>query len=236
MKERPILFSGPMVRAILEDRKTQTRRELKPRPPSGIPDGVYCDPYNGNFEHFTFWTKDNKMCLGLTGNAKIKGQKTCHWKCPYGVPGERLWVRETFSLECDREYVGQSKLPTDRPVQTIDIPNYEFYHIWPHYRSTDPYPDLCCEEDSCRQCKKNGSGPHWKPSIHMPRWASRITLEIVSVRVERLNDISMEDCRSEGADPIMEFTQFQNLWESINGPGAWEKNPFVWVVEFKRVS
>lgn len=241
VKERPILFSAEMVRAILDGRKTQTRRKVKPRPPSGAPDGVYCESYDGLF---TFFSEDGTPCTGLTGNVKIKGKKSCHWKCPYGVPGDRLWVRETFSLECYREYAYEEKLPTDRPVRTIGDPDIGEYHLWPHYRATDQEPDLCCEEDDCKQCENNGFGPHWKPSIHMPRWASRITLEIVNVKVERLHDISEEEAKAEGgslhhpdvACEVGPITSFKLLWESINGPSSWAKNPWVWVVEFKRVS
>ncbi len=218
MKERPILFSGEMVRAILDGRKTQTRRKMKPRPPSGVPEGVYCDPYNGNFEHFTFWTQDDKMCNGLIGNVKIKGNPTCHWKCPYGVPGDRLWVRETW-----RE-------PEDHEGFEGGVVIY-----------------AASEMDAAVK---------WKPSIHMPRYASRITLEIVNVKVERLHDIGADDCRQEGIEPpvmtgchgsataedIKKLLDigwrwaYQHVWNNINRPGSWEKNPWVWVVEFKRIS
>jgi hypothetical protein len=229
MKERPILFSGSMVRAILDGRKTQTRRKMKPRPPSGVPDGVYCDPYNGNFEHFTFWTVEDRMCNGLTGNVKIKGKMTCHWKCPYGVPGDRLWVRESFGEDQSHGII--------------------FYRA--------DFPQTINDDGDIKTIQPEEF--KWSPSIHMPRWASRIILEIVNVRVERLNYISEEDAKAEGVNRSILSSQhlinescrfaqlagsqiataqyqFAALWNSIYRPGSWEKNPWVWVVEFKRIA
>ena len=212
MKERPILFSGEMVRAILDGRKTQTRRKMKPRPPSGAPDRVTCLPLDGDIEYFLFRAQDGTVCHGLTGNVKIKGKNTCHWKCPYGFIGDRLWVRETFRV-CG----GTEKYPDYRATTCVPSPN-----------------------------------DNWIPSIHMSRKYSRITLEIVNVRVERLHDISEEDAKAEGASKLVRIDQnlvrgsamdvqgshhngFEYLWSSINRPGSWEKNPWVWVVEFKRI-
>lgn len=186
MKERPILFSAPMVRAILEGRKTMTRRVIKPQPEireiSGLtvyPVDVYKPTYS----------------LSQILN-----------KCPYGQPGDNLWVRETFNADwCD--------------------------HVI--YRA----------DGGSAVAAGYAEEPKWKPSIFMPRCASRINLEITNVRVERLNDISEEDARAEGAElscgemrqdyPNYKRT-FKRLWESINGTGAWEANPFVWVIEFKK--
>lgn len=195
MKERPIIFNSEMVRAILYGRKTQTRRIVKPQP-IGIPDGAYCDPYNKNCEHFTFWTKDNKMCLPL-GNVKIKGKETAHWKCPYGHPGDRLWVRETFSTSTKGWIYKADGHDLSRALST-----------------------------------------RWKPSIHMPRWASRITLEITNVRVERLQNISEEDARAEGwisKTLCSPYTWYRDLWKSVYGEESWNSNPWIWVIEFKRV-
>jgi len=185
MKERPILFSGPMVRAILEGRKTQTRRVVKPQPG--------CDPRD-----------DEHLDMG---------------RCPYGQPGDRLWVREAWHTdERDLEYARakHEDAMSDSPI---------------YYRA-DPEND--------------NAGCTWRPSIHMPRWASRITLEITRVRVERLQEISEKDAIAEGADPYLHPVHpgreglrhvdgFRSLWESINGPGSWDANPWVWVIEFKRV-
>ena len=180
MKERPILFSGEMVRAILDDRKTMTRRVVKPQPEQDTD----C-PYH--------------IGTGIERKARI---------CPYGKPGDRLWVRETF---CDRNNNGEQ--------------------IKPLYRSDG-------------QEYQDGDGrlfePKWKPSIFMPRWASRITLEITNVRVERLQDISNKDIESEGACGracVTHRLTFKQLWDSINSKRgySWESNPWVWVVEFERI-
>lgn len=219
MKERPIIFNSEMVRAVLDGRKTQTRRIVKPQP-IGIPDCAYCDPYNKNYDHFTFWTKDNKMCLPL-GNIKIKGKETAHWRCPYGQPGDRLWVRERFHARPDK-----------RVFYGVDYPGVESRLLF-----------------------------KWKPSIHMPRWASRITLEITNVRVERLQEISQRDAEDEGCTlPCLNcgYTRkdmaihmdhklcsgdgpgdaiflFKTLWVSIYSEESWNSDPWVWVIEFKRV-
>lgn len=181
MKERPILFSAPMVRAILEGRKTQTRRVVKPPK----------------------WSDADEIFF--IGNDSIAVPDDDHADyfiaCPYGQPGDRLWVRETFADEAGgtRRFLGE--------------------HIF--YRADDWQPLV----------------DRWTPSIHMPRWASRITLEVTAVSVERLQDISESDCCAEGCgSPItrdLKKPQFMALWESINGPDSWDANPWVWVVEFK---
>jgi hypothetical protein len=202
VKERPILFSGPMVRAILEGRKTQTRRIIKPQPTVIAGDKIMHIPYD----------QPGKIIL-----------------CPYGERGDRLWVRESFSTD------------------TRDPLNCVIYKATPEYgkyrdtgelvRSSFPDGSLPTREESARaMLPKFWKG---KPSIHMPRWASRITLEITGVRVERLQDITEADAIAEGysveneidGDPIEWFAY---LWESINGAGSWAANPWVWVVEFRR--
>jgi hypothetical protein len=186
MTERPILFSGPMVRAILEGRKTQTRRPVKPQPVCG--DGIVQGP-NGLF--FVGQLRDSE-------NA---------WRdilCPCGVPGDRLWVRETFW--------------DGRP----DIDNYVLF-------VADGYSFV-------RDWKK-------RPSIFMPRWASRITLEITDVRVQRVQETSAADCIAEGltADLPMSHADwrdsFAGLWDSINEKRGfgWDANPWVWALTFGRV-
>ena len=193
MKERPILFSGPMVRAILEGRKTQTRRI--------IPD-----------QSIISLRED-----GTPGKVQPR--------CPYGKPGDKLWVRETFrmfdsSIEC----------------ACYDDCRCASFHGKPIYKA-----------DGNLESK-------WKPSIYMPRWASRIDLEITNIRAERLHDISEEDAKAEGieeSEPGMwksynkragwesvncPVTSYRSLWESINGVGSWDENQFVWVIEFRRVN
>lgn len=197
-KTRPIIFSAPMVRAILSGTKTQTRRVIASRYLSAIARG-----------------RDGQIDDLLSAPPPHR--------CPYGWPGERLWVRETWQ-------------------DTRDIaPDGGWV-----YRATDPDWDTM-------------DGWTWRPAIHMPKAASRITLEIVSVRVERLQDISEEDARAEGVTlPECDYLgercgngtgfgcprhgddahrrEFARLWESINGKRApWASNPWVWVIEFRRV-
>ncbi len=182
MKERPILFSGSMVRAILEGHKTHTRRVVKPRL---IPIVEECFRVNGKWCNHTFDYDLVELC-------------------PYGVPGDRLWVKETFSAHGAFGADG-------RKVYRSDIADAKEPH-----------------------------GLNWKPSIFMPRRASRITLSVMAVRAERLNEITRGYCMAEGCpfpnmagetDPV---GWYSDLWESINGPGSWKLNPWVWVVEFKR--
>lgn len=204
MKERPILFSGPMVRAILDGRKTQTRRMMKHQPPV--------------------------RSLGFSRSKVVHEFSICgrDHRCPYGKPGDRLWVRETWQALADFGHGHRIATKED-----IAAGNASF-----RYRATDEtgwIPPLA-----------------WRPSIHMPRWASRITLEIVNVRVERLQDISEGDSEAEGTATWIETRrqldqvkgvlsetyyrdQFRELWQSINGPESWNANPWVWVVEFRKM-
>lgn len=202
MKERPILFSTPMVQAILAGSKTQTRRICKP----------------ANTESLSFVVSDNGHFGDEEGDVSFT--------CPYGKPGERLWVRETFNRTNPG---GQNGI---------------YY-----YKADDSFP-------TCLGGGRYIGDEVWKPSIHMPRVASCILLEITDIRVERLNDISEEDAKNEGLIKNSLFGEwggvvkhptvpdhfrwfrspinaFKNLWESINGEESWDKNPWVWVVEFK---
>ena len=197
MKERPILFSAPMVRAILNGTKTQTRRAVKDRHIDSAPPACIFQ-----------WLRE---------------------RCTYGQPGDRLWVREAFMHEpADYCWEASVSIPC-RPAETV-------------YRA---------DHDG------DTRGAGWKPSIHMPRALSRILLEITSVRVEPLQDISEADAVAEGiardgdgyerfhVDPDapvgQSFTRnpvlaYRGLWDYINGGGAWDKNPLVWVIEFRRVT
>lgn len=218
MKERPILFSSEMVKAILEGQKTMTRRIMKVQPPN---DG-------GNYQAFRVldgYKSDigkirwiNKDCLAYCVN-------TPHFSLPYGEIGDRLWVRETWYYE---EHMH------DSTEGTPDLPGDLYSHRLVFKADCPDYP------------VNVGVGQHgWRPSIFMPRWASRITLEITDIRAERLQDITEEDAEREGVSdewPILPVydtakKRFRNLWDSINGgkPGkTWQDNPWVWVVEFRR--
>ena len=186
MSERPIPFSAPMVRAILAGTKTQTRRLWK------LPRG--CDWYAEMGGERDGWFVDQGQPWWL---------HVSECRCPYGQPGDRLWVREAWA-------------------RTTVFPGSEIIV----YREGDNRTDY--------------GGP-WKPSIHMPRAASRITLEITGVRVERLQGISRGDAMAEGC-PFPNMAQgddprqwFADLWTQINGPGSWDANPWVWCIEFRRL-
>lgn len=224
VKERPILFNGDMVRAILDGRKTQTRRGLSVQPPS--------DEYrllrvqessSGKDEGKNFWGKLNSEKTLITDSVRS------YFTCPYGKPGERLWVRESIELHSHGS-ISTSTYCADGAFTRADE--------WPWKRNK-------------------------LPSIHMPRGLCRITLEITNVRVERLQDISEEDAIAEGVDyyeggddwpngasgGFMDYSKpddcdyclaptdsFRTLWISINGPESWKANPWVWVIEFKRIN
>jgi len=232
MKERPILFSAPMVRAILAGTKMHTRRLVKVRDKELHDDTDFL--HGGSAEvalgHGSgsigeFREQDGRW-FGLTGWKTV-----CNIACPYGKPGDRLWVRESFqALFADGiEERWQTNYKTG-----------EGYKVY--YMATDARQEFIDGEDDTKDTIT--------PSIFMPRWASRITLEVVSVRVERLQDISEADALEEGVPPLKtagglyDWTvkprgpvgDFQALWESINGADSWDANPWVWVIEFKRLN
>ena len=220
MTERPILFSGPMVRAILDGRKTQTRRLLRLPPPADTVK-VVRSPSSGRwFSESAPWTLGDMFPGADRPEQKVIWRGAHGVRCPYGQPGDRLWVRETWGRSTDlvRVYV----YAADQHVSRFDI-----------------------------------LGERWTPSIHMPRAASRLSLEVTSVRVERLQNISEEDALAEGiredGEPwASEYgwgvadrrvwaantarQRFEYAWDRINGDRAtWDSNPWVWCVGFKRV-
>lgn len=204
IKERPILFSGPMARAVYEGRKTQTRRIIK-----GVEDFTevvkVIDPSNGNRP---FW----RFSLSMDGATQ------CHnIDFPHGVPGERLWGREGFSVSSE--------------------PHEPDGHYWLTYLADGTSLEIDGSEISMGRLKPGKS----YPSIHMPRWACRLLLEITDVQAERLNDISGEDAIAEGCtndfgDPEIALSDFVLLWESINGAGSWNLNPWVEAITFKVIT
>lgn len=209
IKERPILFRAPLVRTILDGSKSETRRLLKVQPPQ-VEDGRWSfvasstDRKQVNSFEYSWPDPDGRK---FTSKGRMSYMSI---KCPYGLSGDQLWVRETC-------------------CQVFDTPSVYMY------RATD-------DEGIAKL-----NGGKWTPSILMPRKASRIQLEITSVGIERLNDISEESARNEGCDgncPIGYIPAYQagphvyhyaQLWESINGPGSWDANPWVWVIKFKRI-
>ncbi|EPJ5560552.1 hypothetical protein [Pseudomonas aeruginosa] len=224
MKERPILFSRPMVRAILEGRKTVTRRVMKPQPDFL---GSMVDP------NTPFKTLDAGLHARIT--------------CPYGEPGDRLWVRETWHVGKPHDKTAPADILAPLLAEgrgiTVLYTAGGWQSVGPAGREEPIYPD-------------DQPLPDWagkgRPSIHMPRWACRILLEITAVRVERLQDISEVQARAEGitdggcsncgnhesceceCPAPSAVDSFVHLWRSTGG--NWESNPWVWVVEFKRVT
>lgn len=216
MSERPVLFSGPMVRSILSGAKTRTRRVMKPQPE--LKGGTMLSPTRQRVITAYWHWKDEWWWSDP--------QPSTIAKCPYGIAGDSLWLRETWSYitKAKNEYYDQMR-PDGCPVEML-------------YRA-DGYEIPA----------------NWSPSIHMPRWASRITLEVTGVRVERVQDISEYDAEQEGikvshyycdegtdldptpihrCDPV---GKFRELWDSLNANRGfgWDANPWVWVVEFKRI-
>ncbi|EHN8715651.1 hypothetical protein N8V39_25680 [Enterobacter hormaechei subsp. steigerwaltii] len=187
-----------MVRAILDGRKTQTRRIMKNQPAGDFPQtpALIRNVVGAGFQWY-----------GHYGESGI-------FNCPFGAVGDRIWVRETWA-----------EAGASAPDLKLYRANYP-EHVPTHYENVPPADEI-----------------RWTPSIHMPRWASRLTLEITGVRVERLRDLNEEDAKSEGITPPSggvlpgwEYRiNFRDLWMSIYGADNWEANPWVWVIEFKVV-
>lgn len=196
MKESGLIFSGPMVRAILENRKTQTRRLLRKQPGPAYAIGMRLNPER--FLHL----------------------------CPYGTIGDRLWVRETFYVDT---------------VPTGPLPAVEGAELLAdtYYRADGE----CCDQIPECQCADVGK-PRWRSSIHMPRWASRISLEITDVRVEPLQDITEADVFAEGIQiPVGSTTadfaraEFAHGWDGINSKRSpWASQPWIWALSFRRLA
>lgn len=207
MKERPILFSGPMVQAILDGKKTQTRRPLRPQPTK---------------TDFSPLSHFDGTVGAMFGDGEVQGGRQVEqYYCPFGKRGDRLWVRETWA-----------------PCSTFD-PSEDtgaIHRAGPWRNGVEP------------------SDVKWRPSIHMPRWASRITLEITNIRIERLHEITMEDVLAEGFSPeqlevlmpdrtwqkcqtyLHPLDVMRDLWDTLNAKRGygWRTNPWVWVVEFQK--
>lgn len=216
MKERPILFSTPMVQATIELRKTKTRRVKGLEIINEMPDDwKFIDVLAGSY-------KDKASDVFRFVNSK---NAPVNIACPYGKPGDVLWVRETWGF-----YNGNGIFGGDFTAPSKREGKIGWKESVVHKAGTE----------------KNAWGmygkPKWKPSIFMPRSACRIFLEVVSVRVERLQDITRGDAMSEGcpfpnmANGDNPVDWFSNLWQSINGKNSWNENPWVWVVEFKRIN
>lgn len=188
-----MIFNAEMVRALLDGRKTQTRRIIKDCT-------VGRDPISK-------FIKIGKKFIGCYPEDVPELIREC---CPYGVPGDRIWVRETWA-----------EAGASAPDLKLYRANYP-EHVPSIYENVPPAEEI-----------------RWTPSIHMPRTASRIMLEITDVRVERLRSMSQDDARAEGviaaSGPMEAGLAFRELWDSIYGEESWKANPWVWVIEFKRV-
>lgn len=207
MKERPIIFSAPMVRAILEGQKTQTRRVIKPQPEI-VRDPMPTGPVPGSLI---------RIKLGPGHHRFLGSENFTNEFCPYGQPGNRLWVRESF-------------WPAFRRTENNAGVVYRANYLKPSFLDTTLY----------------SREKIWTSPIYMPRWASRITLEIVAVHVERLQKIAVSDAIAEGIDSDGGDDEHRNRstrenfaisWDALNAKRgfSWESNPWVWVIEFKRL-
>lgn len=244
MIERPILMSAPMVRAILDGRKTQTRRVIKPQPPEKMADTVHYDRATGG----AMW-------------AGIRGDYGTH--CPYGVPGDRLWVREAWSPMMNVHQGSYAYVPPAEPTYP------------PHFVAADGGRRHVIHRAGKENYAWGLQGePKWRPGIHMPRTACRLMLEVKAVRVERLHDITEADAKAEGVEPncdgkhahecppcreqgrcvaegeYLDYSEgedgfpapnaresYRSLWDSLNADRdlGWAANPWVWVIEFERL-
>lgn len=225
--ERPILFSGPMVRAILDGTKTQTRRVV--RFPAHVSQDN-CGPMRweeqpGAWRLAGHYGGQQLICNRTDGDVGVWAIKS-----PYGEPGDRLWVRETWrALECRSDGIDGML-----------------------YRADGRFVPIASREAGDRWTEAYDNGRHgtkWRPSIHMPRWASRLTLDITDVRVQRLQEISEEDAKAEGArvpDHIYPDTpreayiyaeNFRLIWDTINAKRGygWDLNPWCWCLTFRRL-
>ena len=215
MKERPILFNSEMVQAILSGRKTQTRRVIQSPARTMQANNINCisyrEPGDKWYQDYVFSMRDR------SGAWQDYTKEQFLAKCPLGKPGDQLWVRETFA--------------------TLACGSYE-----PEKPSlTGTYQEVrYLATDRLAHCDAGVRGYNWRPSIHMPRWASRINLLITGIRVERLDDISQHDARCEGIVDHHNVGQekylFSRLWRDIYGEESWSDNPWVWAIEFERVA
>lgn len=221
VKERPIIFSAPMVRAILEGRKTQTRRIVKPQPAKRLVEGLGHVTIGMNPEDDgSIWYDTD--CIGPGTEVR----------CPYGCVGDRLWVKETWrpfvahqceypggACDCDQVYINYAADGQDVFFDDGNIPD---------------------EWGFPKTARRGNVSP-----LFMPRWASRFTLEITDVRVQRVQEISEADANAEGFNPGKQFGPdtirttstniFAGYWNHINGTGSWESNPWAWAISFKRI-
>jgi hypothetical protein len=238
VKERPILFSAPMVRAILDGRKVQTRRVVKLRDKDLHDDSAYL---NGGSAAIALghgvggiveWREQNGQWFGLSGYTTV-----VNIDCPYGQVGDRLRVKESAWMWCKQVPNGKTKTGRDK-FKYVPLREAPVFYV-----ADDPERPTLDVQSSVGQ---DGYKWRFKVGRFLPAWACRIELEVTGVRVERLREISEADANAEGCAgghgsiPSYPYNaipreHFKNLWESINGAGSWEASPFVWVVSFRRI-
>ncbi len=244
MNARPILFSEPMVRALLDGRKTQTRRVMKPQPPNEARSAGVIS--SASASHGLWWWLDD---TDLMEASSIGDQ----FRCPYGVPGDLLWVRETFFCD-DFQY-------PNGDAHSYRIVNGERVALTDEERKAKMLENMLYRADGEPAFEGSTDPVPWRPSIHMPRWASRLTLRVTDVRVQRVQDISREDVIAEGIEPprcpkcgytrgdchlhmdhhlcgletpTHEASAFASLWDSLHKDReAWAANPWVWALTFE---
>ena len=241
--DRPILFRPELVKAILDGRKTQTRRIMKPQPQhyaggvhpnhTAIHLAPYIDAYCGERKtpenpkgmstNWWWWTEDDRQGPSIG-------------RCPYGAPGDRLWVKEAWQYY-DWDDDGRPKIRYRLDGETLwrDPPDEwsdRVGDIWIELSDPTNY-----DIDNAARDRR------WRSPMFMPRWASRVTLEITNIRIERVQDISEDDAEAEGVTPILvppdggsapHVEGFARVWDSINGAGSWDTNPWVWAITFRR--
>lgn len=242
IQERPVIFTAPMVRAIDDGRKTQTRRIAKFSEVPGDVPNVVVEPYPG--EWIAWWTnRTPAQALEFSRQEYKPGEGI---RCPYGQPGDRLWVRE--SIYIDHVDYPSGPLPKERP-RDVEI----------YYRADGE----CCDQIPECSCAEVGK-PKWRNPRFMPKWAARLWLDITRVRVERVQDISEADAIAEGCQShycspedtasckpgtperklaelleggfLTAKNEFIHVWRCINGHDSWDSNPWVFVIEFKRAA
>ncbi len=239
MKERGMIFNAEMVRAILDGRKTQTRRIMKvqPKPSKSRPGDFW---FSSKKLESMVHVSDLAPCNSPIADYHLFIQEHC---CPFGAVGDRIWVREAYRFPASLDDIS----PTGVGEMAVAT-GYRKPWAPTFYEFTGTFSDGWKGFETPPKVSDAGK---LRPSIHMPRWASRILLEITDVRVERLNAISQEDAQAEGmeltgwrptySDPdsggevMTPYDNFAELWSSIYGEGSWKADPWVWVIEFKRV-
>ncbi len=237
-RTRPVILTADEVRGALDGSRTQVRRVMKEQPPEGypLPYVVACSNTPKD-EGSWVWLDDEPPFSNIGHRAR----------CPFGAPGDRLWVRETYVLECSQA-VGWYEPPFSDGRPLLDHEDGAWGRWWeqPHYRATDPCPELAYGEDG-------DPGVRWRSSTSMPRWASRLTLEVTDVRAQQVQKISEDGANAQGfaahwqrqlreagaGGPLgrpHRVGWFASEWDAIHGAGAWERNDWVWAVSHKVVA